>query len=557
VKVRFWGTRGSIAKAGPSTLRYGGNTSCVEIRSDSGTLVVLDCGTGAQNLGQVLMEQPPQRGHVLISHTHWDHIQGIPFFAPFFAPGNEWDVYAPRGISQSLHETLAGQMQYAYFPVALEALGATIRYHELVEGVFEVGDITVRAQYLNHTALTLGYRLEADGVAVVYASDHEPHLRRLASGEGAPGDQDLHHVDFLRDADLAIHDAQYSAEEYPAKVGWGHSTFEYAVEMNRLAGVRRLAMTHHDPMRDDAAVDRLQAAARARLRPGDHMEVFAAAEGMTVELEPSADPARKTAKPEFSAVTPESVLWAVKSQRPSLILLDGGSPEIDAFDLCSRIRGIGDEYARETPIIVVADAIDTDAGAASGVSDWLIRPFSTEYVRTRLRALVLRSACRWIRAPKPDDETRRLTALRRLAILDSEPEERFDRITRIAAAMFDVPIALVSLVDEDRQWFKSCVGLDVQETSRDVAFCAHAILDSNVMVVPDTFLDPRFADNPLVTDEPRLRFYAGYPLTLPDNTRVGTLCILDTRPRELDARKLALLRDLGSLVEREVSAARG
>ena len=114
-----------------------------------------------------------------------------------------------------------------------------------------------------------------------------------------------------------------------------------------------------------------------------------------------------------------------------------------------------------------------------------------------------------------------------------------------------------ALVDEDRQWFKSCVGLDVQETSRDVAFCAHAILDSNVMVVPDTFLDPRFADNPLVTDEPRLRFYAGYPLTLPDNTRVGTLCILDTRPRELDARKLALLRDLGSLVEREVSAARG
>jgi phosphoribosyl 1,2-cyclic phosphodiesterase len=170
MRVRFWGTRGSIPKPGPSTVRYGGNTSCVEVRSASGTLVVLDCGTGALALGADLMQrgEGPLRGHLLISHTHWDHIQGLPFFAPLFVPGNEWDIYAPHGFLQSVRETLAGQMQHTYFPVDLAQLGATIRYHNLTEGVFTVGDITVSSRYLNHPALTLGYRLEADGVTVAY-----------------------------------------------------------------------------------------------------------------------------------------------------------------------------------------------------------------------------------------------------------------------------------------------------------------------------------------------------------------------------------------------------
>src|SRR3712207_2391745 len=187
--VRFHGTRGSIPIPGPRTLRYGGNTSCVEVRSAAGTLVVLDCGTGSFGLGQDLMKEAEVsgtalRGHVLISHTHWDHIQGIPFFAPFFMPGQEWDLYAPRGLIGSLRETLCGQMQSTYFPVSLDQLGATIRYHELVEGEFSLGDIHVRAQYLNHPALTLGYRLEVDGAAVVYACDHEPYARHLADGTG-------------------------------------------------------------------------------------------------------------------------------------------------------------------------------------------------------------------------------------------------------------------------------------------------------------------------------------------------------------------------------------
>ncbi len=598
MKVRFWGTRGSIAKAGPSTVRYGGNTSCIEVRSSAGTLVVLDCGTGAHDLGQALMSGEPQplRGHILISHTHWDHIQGIPFFAPLFVPGNEWDIYAPRGLSQSLRDTLAGQMQYTYFPVMLEALGATIRYHDLVEGVFEAGDIKVRTRYLNHPALTLGYRLEADGVSVVYACDHEPHSRHLAVGIGGVGEQDQRHVKFLCGADLVIHDAQYTEAEYANKVGWGHSTFGYAVEMCRIAGAKRLALTHHDPLRDDDSVDRVQEAARACLVELEaSLEVFAAAEGMEVELGTVADAAPSRTTEEFSAVTPvtpalweheillgiadsttadllseaaqaeniqvvvaehaDSTLRVFKSSQPSLVILDEQLAGNNALEVCREIRSVGDAYACEVPIIVVADEENVAAGITAGVTNWLIKPFSREYARTRIRAWVLRNTCRWIRASLPEDESRRLAALKKLNILDTEPEERFDRITRLAAAMFDVPIALVSLVDRNRQWFKSCYGLGVKETSREMAFCAHVILGQEVMVVPDAFLDPRFADNPLVTDEPRIRFYAGCPLTLSDESRVGTLCLLDNRPRQLDETRISLLEDLGSLVEQELSVA--
>ena len=146
MQVRFWGTRGSIARPGPGTVRYGGNTSCVEVRSARGTLVVLDCGTGAHALGQALMAAGGKglRGHILISHTHWDHIQGIPFFDPLFVAGNEWDIYGPKGLGQSLRETLAGQMQYAYFPVTLDQCRARIRYHDLVEGTFDIDDIRSR-----------------------------------------------------------------------------------------------------------------------------------------------------------------------------------------------------------------------------------------------------------------------------------------------------------------------------------------------------------------------------------------------------------------------------
>lgn len=597
MRVRFWGTRGSIPKPGPDTVRYGGNTSCVELRSAAGTIVVLDCGTGALSLGGQLMASGvrPLRGHLLISHTHWDHIQGLPFFAPLFVPGNTWDVYAPHGFAQSVRETLSGQMQHTYFPIELEQLGATITYHDLKEGVFNVGDIEVQTQYLNHPALTLGYRLTVDGATVVYCCDHEPHSRPLASGKGEIGDQDRRHIEFAAGADLLIHDAQYRAVEYEGKIGWGHSTLEYVVAVARTAEVQRLVFTHHDPSRDDHTIEREVKALRAQLRAeGSPLNVAAAAEGLIVELTPrpghppeyhAGEPAAEmTAGPALShqtvllgiadpalydelwqalradgigvlhATTGNATLELAQSERPSLIFLERYLPG-DGLETCQAIRGTGDVWSREVPIIITATQEDVGGGIAAGVTDWLIKPFSAIYARTRMRAWLMRTACRWVQPPLPTDEEQRLAALRRLAILDTPPEERFDKLTRFAAAMFDVPIALVSLVDENRQWFKSACGTDLDGSSRDTSFCAHAILSTGVTIIPDTLLDSRFADNPIVVNEPRVRFYAGCPLVLDEGACVGTLCLIDTRPRHIDEPAIRLLQDLASLVLQELQGA--
>jgi phosphoribosyl 1,2-cyclic phosphodiesterase/CheY-like chemotaxis protein len=595
VRVQFWGTRGSIPTPGPSTARYGGNTSCVELRSARGTLVIVDCGTGGRALGQKLMSAGANglRGHILISHTHWDHIQGLPFFAPLFAAGNEWDIYGPKGLGQSLRETLAGQMQYTYFPVTLDQFAATVRYHDLVEGTFDIDDMKVSTRYLNHPALTLGYRLEADGVAVVYCCDHEAHARVLATGHGDIAGQDLRHAEFIHHADLLIHDAQYTAEDYPAKLGWGHSSVEYVVKVSQYAKVKRLALTHHDPLRDDDAIDRLLAGIRTTLKENaSTLDVFAAAEGQIVELAPSAAKDLAHRVGEFRAETPiepglieRSVLLgiadtrmaatlseAVRAEgihvnffldaaearkliakdRPSLAIVEHDPPRIDGMETCRAIREHENDREHRVPVVMLAAQEDQTTGAAVGVTDWLIKPFSAAYARTKIRAWVLRTACRWMRATIPRDEERRLVALRALRILDTQPDDRFDRITRLASALFDVPIALVSLIDEKRQWFKSCYGLSMRETSRDAAFCAHVVHDREPMIVPDTFLDTRFADNPLVTNEPRFRFYAGCPLILDDGACIGSLCVIDTRPRSLEGSDLARLRDLADLAVQEI-----
>lgn len=597
--VRFWGTRGSIAKPGPSTVRYGGNTSCVELRSSGGTLVVLDCGTGAHGLGQALVTSgvSPLNGHILIGHTHWDHIQGFPFFAPLFIRGNEWHVYGPRGVGSSLRESLSGQMQSSYFPITLKELGATLHYHDLVEGTLEIGDIHVTTQYLHHPALTLGYRLEADGVTVVYSTDHEPHSTPRVAGSGAPpAGEDVRHARFLANADLVIHDAQYTAGELPAKRGWGHSTAEYAVETAVSAGVRRLALFHHDPTRNDDAVDRIVAGARDLVaRLGGDTEVFAAAEGQVLELNrksavtPLAESRVETARMDpASTLSHSSVLVAVadpraarilgdavtddglrlvsvedgnaipslvRSERFSLVLLQQGLKDCDALQLSRSLRNDPTAIDEDVPIVLVRTGespAEQQREAEAGVTDWLIWPFSEEYARARIRAWVLREACRWRSASVPKDEERRLRTLQQTGLLDTEPEERFDRYTRIATALFDVPIAMVSLVDRDRQWYKSRVGTDTRETGRDRAFCAHVILGDDVMQVPDALVDDRFADSPLVTGEPRIRFYAGAPLSLGDGSAVGTLCVIDHRARNLDEGQLRLLSDLAKLVEREL-----
>jgi phosphoribosyl 1,2-cyclic phosphodiesterase len=588
--VRFFGTRGSIATPGPHTLRYGGNTSCVEVRSNSGTLIVLDMGTGAAVLGRELVARDgPLQGHILISHTHWDHIQGIPFFAPLFVAGNEWDIYAPRGFGQSLRDTLAGQMQYTYFPVGLEQLGATIRYHELVEGRLQIGDIEVTSRYLNHPALTLGYRLEADGVAVVYACDHEPHSRALAAGTGEISGEDRRHAEFLAGADLVMHDAQYLASEYPQKVGWGHSTVEYALSVARFAGVKQLALTHHDPKRDDAAIDDLVDSLRSETLHAPGPYLFAAAEGQEVEL--SARSFIATPKPGFAAqaqlapalVGPSALLAMttpsriaelsdllradevhahvanladapvmIEKEKPMLVLLEdtGDGRALEACRAIHRLPGVGVGI----PIVLVTSSERRARAIDEAFTDILVEPYSPTYARTRVRAWLMRAACRWVRAPKPTDEDRRLAATRALGLWDTPPEERFDRITRVAAALFNVPIALIALMERDREWFKSCWGLEIREVLRDDSFCSHAIFERKPLVVSNALLDERFADNPYVTGYPGVRFYAGQPLILSNGCCVGTLCILDTKPRQLDDAGLFLLGDIAQFAIREMDS---
>jgi CheY-like chemotaxis protein/glyoxylase-like metal-dependent hydrolase (beta-lactamase superfamily II) len=438
MQVQFWGTRGSLAKPGPTSLRYGGNTACVEARAADGTLLILDCGTGAHGLGLALLATAPRplRGHILISHTHWDHIQGLPFFLPLFEKGNEWDIYAPKGLDQHLEQTLAGQMQYRYFPVGLEQLGATIRYHDLVEGSFEVGAVHITTQFLNHPALCLGYRLEADGVSLVYATDHEPNAPLQADAEpGSPlmHKEDRRHAAFLKQADLLIHDAQYTATEYPQKVGWGHSTVEYVVDVALAAEVKHLALFHHDPLRDDAAVDGLVQSCRERVAAvNGKLEVFAASEGLMLNVAAAQRAKSKPASHESSAeeetVLPqhpkvlvaddepdilllltrtlrsenfdlitasdgEAALQLAHMEFPDLILLDWHMPRLDGLAVSRKLRAESDPRLSGVPIVLItahANAEQMQEGFAAGVTDYLTKPFTPAHLRTRARAWLLR-----------------------------------------------------------------------------------------------------------------------------------------------------------------------
>lgn len=251
----------------------------------------------------------------------------------------------------------------------------------------------------------------------------------------------------------------------------------------------------------------------------------------------------------------ENVIESFEREVPSLVILDDYEGMEHTIEMCSQIRKSENSSNEKTPIILISEEDDHKKAEQAGVTDWLVPPFTKEYARTRLRAWIMRSACRWKRASLAKNEQHRLAALEEAQILDTDAEERFDRITRIAAKLFNVPIALVSLVDKDRQWFKSCVGLDASETPRDQAFCAHAILEREPFIVRDTLLDDRFADNPLVTGGPKIRFYAGMPLADTSGFNLGTLCIVDTRPRDISETQIQELRDLGKMVEEQLSRA--
>jgi phosphoribosyl 1,2-cyclic phosphodiesterase len=295
VRVKFWGTRGSIPTPGPSTVRYGGNTACVELTTSAGTAFILDSGTGIRELGLHLKRQGGRVDvHLLLGHTHWDHIAGFPFFMPAFAPGNRLRVYGARDLDRSLRDVLAGQMHYTYFPVPLGELRAEMEFCELEEGEVRIEDAIVRTHYLNHTAVCMGYRVEADGWSVAYITDHEPFGGSAAAGLDAAGvgrglrDGHMHTgdrrlIEFIRGADLLIEDAQYTPEEYAAHQGWGHSSTDYVTDMAVEAGVQRLALFHHEPTHADDQLDRMVDYCRYRAsQANSRVIIFAAAEGQEI-----------------------------------------------------------------------------------------------------------------------------------------------------------------------------------------------------------------------------------------------------------------------------------
>ena len=296
MRLRFWGTRGSIATPGPCTTRYGGNTSCIELTEASGEKIVLDCGTGARLLGNQLLaaSDGSVSATILLTHTHWDHIQGFPFFAPLFAQGNHFRVYGPEGAHLSLRDVLAGQMEHHYFPVELDQLAARITYQDLGEGTHDIAGLKITAQQMNHPSPTLGYRIAGDGCTICYLSDHEPFYEAIWRDGAEPGrlesilePGDRRHAEFMQGADLVIHEAQYTPDEYPAKEHWGHSTYSSVVKLAAAAGVRRLVLTHHDPSHDDVFMDAVEQLARGLAQRLDsRLEVTCAYEGLEISVQP-------------------------------------------------------------------------------------------------------------------------------------------------------------------------------------------------------------------------------------------------------------------------------
>ncbi len=297
-RLKIWGVRGSFPVPGPGTVRYGGNTSCIEVRAD-GEMIVLDAGSGIRALGQSLEQEfagRPMRMTLLLTHTHWDHIQGLPFFLPAYNPKNRIRVRGYEGARAGLAAILAGQMETQFFPISLRELSSNIAIEELKEMEFAIGKVKVRSKFANHPGICAGYRLYTSGGSIAFFPDNEPyellkvHLaerdqtsvdeaREFAKAERAKL------VEFLEGADVLIIDAQYTDEEYQKHIGWGHGSLSRVVSMAIDANVRRLILFHHDPNHDDDQIDEmLQRARLLVVESGKPMEVEAAREGAEIWL---------------------------------------------------------------------------------------------------------------------------------------------------------------------------------------------------------------------------------------------------------------------------------
>ncbi len=277
MKLRLWGTRGSLPTPGEGSRRYGGNTSCVEVTGDGDHLVVLDAGTGIRALGRSL-SRAPTRIDMLLSHLHMDHILGLGFFAPLFHPGLDVHIWGPSSTTLVLRERLGRYLSPPLFPVRLRDLPCELTLHDAPLGTFELPEMEATARLVSHPGPTLGYRLDDGRATVAYLPDHEPALGarhfpetpRWTSG-----------YDLAAGADLLIHDAQYNSMEYPAFEGWGHSSIDHTLAFSELAGVRHLVAFHHDPSHDDEHLDRTYASEEIAAQA---FIVTAAREGMTFDV---------------------------------------------------------------------------------------------------------------------------------------------------------------------------------------------------------------------------------------------------------------------------------
>jgi phosphoribosyl 1,2-cyclic phosphodiesterase len=253
MKVTLWGTRGSLASPGPETVGYGGNTACVELRGRNGEIVILDAGTGIRRLGSSLAGDH-RRIDILLSHLHVDHIQGLGFFAPLFEADREIHIWGPPSTMAGLRSRLARYLSPPLFPVPLRELPCRLSLHDVTLGPVQIESLTVSASLICHPGPSVGFRIEENGNTLAYLPDHEPAL----GARDFPGPVDwLSGYEIARDADLLIHDAQYTDEEYPSKVGWGHSSMTQAIQFAAACGVRRLVSFHHDPDHSDDTLDRL------------------------------------------------------------------------------------------------------------------------------------------------------------------------------------------------------------------------------------------------------------------------------------------------------------
>ena len=272
-----WGTRGSIPSPGPSTVRYGGNTPCVEVRLADGRRFIFDAGTGIRPLGASITDEAETPDSVIFfTHFHWDHIQGLPFFLPLYDPKTSLRIVGPQQVEMNLEELFQGQMGPAYFPIPFDALAAHKEFSHLNEGSWQEDEFRVTAMRMRHPSFTVGYRIEYGDVSLAYVPDNE-----LESDSYDVGNGWRHRiVDFLGDVDVLLHDAMFTEDEYPSRANWGHSTFDQAVDLASEAGAKRLLFFHHDPRRSDSDLEEIvdfhrgQAAAR-----GLHFEIAAAAEG--------------------------------------------------------------------------------------------------------------------------------------------------------------------------------------------------------------------------------------------------------------------------------------